>query len=151
MLVLIIPVFFSIIIVMVTVCVCRRAQPALLPRLDLVMIQLKTPQTSEAPVAIEKGHWRLIYNPDGVFPLLMLFLNHIRTRFSHPSSCLILSISFFAFCFVWRKIRQQGSILAVEDGTWDLCSRVCFCIQRSHIPNPTMLNALRRNSIKLKA
>jgi len=102
-------------------------------------------------VAIEKGHWRLIYNPDGVFPLLMLFLNHIRTRFSHPSSCLILSISFFAFCFVWRKIRQQGSILAVEDGTWDLGSRVCFCIQRSHIPNPTMLNALRRNSIKLKA
>lgn len=150
MLALIIPVIFSIIF-MVMVCVCRRAQPALLPRLDLVMIQLKTPQTHEAPVAIEKGHWHLIYNPDGVFPLLMLFLNHTCTHSSHPSSCLILSISFFAFCFVWRKIRQRGSILAMEDGTWDLCSHVCFCIQRSHIPNPAMLNALRRNSVTLKA
>lgn len=129
----------------------QEALPTLLPRSYLVMIQLKTPQTNKAPMAIEKGYWRLIYNPDDVFPLLMLFLTHTCTHSSHPSSCLILSISFFSHCFVWKKIRRRGAILATESGTWDLCSHVCLCIQRSHIPNPTMLNALRRDSVKLKA
>lgn len=49
------------------------------------MIQLKTPLANEAQREVAKGYWRLIYIPDHVFPLFIVFLKHTYTRSSHSS------------------------------------------------------------------